>query len=99
MLAPVHARSNAPRESVVGRPIFAFAQSAWVRNAVAAMNRSGRIAEKQKRPIATTSGHERRPLRRCRLFGGRAAVSAVVTSALLFSGQHPDLEEADHEDD
>ena len=58
MLAPVHARSNAPRDAVVGRPIFAFAQSACVRNAVAAMKRSGRTAETQKSPIATTSGHE-----------------------------------------
>ena len=58
MFAPVHARSNAPSDSVVGRPIFAFAQSACVRNAVAAMKRSGRIAEKQKSAIATTSGHE-----------------------------------------
>ena len=48
MLAPVHARSNAPNDNVVGRPIFAFAQSACVRNAVAAMKRSGTIAEMQK---------------------------------------------------
>ena len=60
MFAPVQARSNASNDAVVGRPILAFAQSACVRNAVAAMKRSGRTAETQNSPIATTSGHEPR---------------------------------------
>jgi len=58
MFALVHARSNAPNENVVGSPILEFAQSASVRNAVAAMNNSGSTAETQKSEIATTSGHE-----------------------------------------
>ena len=33
MLAPSHARRNAPRLAVVGRPICEFAQSRFVRNA------------------------------------------------------------------
>src|SRR3954468_13621133 len=65
MFALVHARSNAPNENVVGSPILEFAQSASVRNAVAAMNRSGKTADTQKSEIATTSGHEcRRDLHR-----------------------------------
>src|SRR5258706_15289139 len=73
MFALVHARSNAPNEKVVGSPILEFAQSASVRNAVAAMKRSGRTAETQKRPIATTSGHECRGDRHRRKGAGAGA--------------------------
>ena len=80
MFALVHARSNAPNEKVVGSPILEFAQSASVRNAVAAMKSSGRTAETQKRPIATTSGHEcRRDLRR----RVRVGTAAATVSAML----------------
>jgi hypothetical protein len=80
MLALVHARSNAPNENVVGSPILEFAQSASVRNAVAAMKRRGRMAETQKRPIATTSGHE---CRRDRRRGACAGTPVIAASATL----------------
>src|ERR1700674_3037088 len=82
MFALVHARSKEPNEKVVGSPILEFAQSASVRNAVAAMKRSGRMAETQKRPIATTSGHECRPdRRRCACAGTRVTAVSVTFSA------------------
>src|ERR1700682_6436993 len=82
MFALVHARSNAPNENVVGSPILEFAQSASVRNAVAAMKRSGRIAATQKRQIATTSGHEwRRDRRGCTCAGTLAPAVSVTLSA------------------
>jgi hypothetical protein len=82
MFALVHARSNAPNEKVVGSPILEFAQSASVRNAVAAMNKSGSTAETQKSEIATTSGHECRRDRQRRVRAGSlsTAVSATLTS-------------------
>jgi hypothetical protein len=82
MFALVHARSNAPNEKVVGSPILEFAQSASVRNAVAAMNNSGSTAETQKSAIATTSGHECRRDRQRRVRAGSlcTAVSATLTS-------------------
>jgi hypothetical protein len=79
MFALVHARSNAPNEKVVGSPILEFAQSASVRNAVAAMKRSGTTAETQKRPIATTSGHECRRDRRRRVCAGALATTVSAT--------------------
>ena len=85
MFAPVHARSNASSDSVVGSPIFSFAQSACVRNAVAAMNSSGRIAEMQKRLIAITSGQEWRLLRRRPRGAGAGCGTATVSSAAIVS--------------
>jgi hypothetical protein len=58
MFASSHARPKAAKLSVVGSPIFEFAQSFSVRKAVAAMKSKGSTAEAQKRPIATTRGHE-----------------------------------------
>jgi hypothetical protein len=82
MFALVHARSKAPNEKVVGSPILEFAQSASVRNAVAAMKRSGRTAETQKRPIATTSGDECRRDRRRGACTGILVMASVTLNAL-----------------
>src|SRR5260221_4050550 len=97
MFAPVHARSNAPSENVVGKPILARSQSACVLNAVASMNSSGRRAESEKSPSPPTSGHGRRRRR-----GFLRAGPATATSALAISGAPPrqrsDLDHPDHED-
>src|SRR5687767_7632395 len=99
MLAPVHARSNAPRDAVVGSPILLRSQSAWVLNAVAAMKSSGRTVEREKRPSAATTGHGRR--RRGRRLAGSSSNATLGARAIsgLFAGQGPDLEDADHEHD
>src|SRR3989304_7985603 len=99
MLAPVHARSNAPRDTVVGSPILLRSQSAWVLKAVAAMKNSGRTVEREKRPSAMTTGHGRR--RRGRRLPGKCSTATLVARAMsgLFACQHPDLEDADHEHD
>src|SRR5262245_57232833 len=98
MLAPVHARSNAPRETVVGSPILLRSHSAWDLNAVAAMKRSGKTVESEKSASATTTGQERARRKRTPPEGSSARLAAVVTSALL-ARQRPDLDDADHEDD
>ncbi len=48
IVASDQARSNEPNENVVGRPSLSASQSAWVRNAVTAMNASGNSAESPK---------------------------------------------------
>src|SRR5260221_2147186 len=96
MFAPVQARSNAPNENVVGKPILAWSQSACVLKAVASMNSNGRSAESEKSPSPPTSGHGRRP-RRAFLRAG----PATATSALAISGAPPrqraDLDHPDHD--
>src|SRR6476661_3545848 len=98
MFAPVHARSNAPMLAVVGRPILWFAQSASLRNEVAAMNRSGSSAERQNRPIAIVSGHGFRRGRERRLRGCAGSATVSLTSAAL-PREDPDLQEPDRQDD
>ena len=77
-------------------------QSAWVRNAVAAMKRSGRTADSEKSAIATMTGHERRASEARTPQGGigrrRWYRSRTLNAPPRGSGR-PDLEEADHEDD
>ena len=96
MFAPVQARSNAPNENVVGSPIFEFAQSACVRNAVAAMKRSGRIAESAEAgQIADDERPRADARRRRRRAGARRDRDSAARHSALLPRQEADLEEAD----
>ena len=79
MLAPSHARRNASRLAVVGRPICEFAQSRFVRNAFDAITYSGKNADALSSSMPMISGH------RCAA-GSRISRPVVPRSFIPSSG-------------